>query len=173
MSYVIYKIVCDDVPDYVYIGSTIAFRQRKATHKQCCNNPNHKNYNLKIYQIIRENGNWENWRMVIINKCEEGLTKIQAHIIEEEFRVKLNGNLNMVKCYLTVEGRKEQKRNNSKKYIKTNKEVINEKQKEYYETNKQVINEKKKEYYETNKQKIAEKAKEKITCNCGCIVSKI
>jgi predicted GIY-YIG superfamily endonuclease len=34
MSYYIYKICCDDCPDFVYVGSTKAFRQRKAQHKQ-------------------------------------------------------------------------------------------------------------------------------------------
>jgi predicted GIY-YIG superfamily endonuclease len=68
MSYYIYKICCDDLPEFVYVGSTKAFRQRKNEHKSNCNNDN-KKHNFKLYQTIRENGGWENWRMVIIDEC--------------------------------------------------------------------------------------------------------
>tara|TARA_R110000803_G_scaffold16211_1_gene44535 strand:- start:277 stop:777 length:501 start_codon:yes stop_codon:yes gene_type:complete len=127
MSYVIYKIVCDDVPDYVYVGSTSAFRQRKARHKNECNNETGKTYNRKLYSIIRENGGWDKWRMVIIHECEEGLTKTQAHIIEEEFRVKLNGNMNTIKCYTTKDEVHANRIVNDAKYRNNNKELISEK----------------------------------------------
>jgi hypothetical protein len=29
MSYCIYKIVCDDLPEFIYVGSTKAFRKEK------------------------------------------------------------------------------------------------------------------------------------------------
>ena len=66
MPYCIYKICCDDVPDYVYVGSTKAFRERKRHHKYSCTNVNGKSYHSKIYTTIRDNGGWDNWRMVII-----------------------------------------------------------------------------------------------------------
>ena len=157
MRYCIYKIVCDDLPDYVYVGSTMNFINRKWQHKNICNNINSKGYNYKIYQIIRENGGWANWRMVVIHECDEGLTKTQAEIIEEEHRVTLNANMNTVKCFRTDEEKKEW----FKKYnVK------------YHETNKEVLNEKSKEYYNNNKNDILEKAKEKMTCECGSIFSK-
>jgi hypothetical protein len=34
MSYYIYKICCDDLPEFVYVGSTKAFRQRKTNINQ-------------------------------------------------------------------------------------------------------------------------------------------
>ena len=49
-----------------YIGSTTNFRGRKWNHKDCCNNPNHKYYNIKQYQYIRDNGGWDVWKMVWI-----------------------------------------------------------------------------------------------------------
>ena len=66
---VIYKIVCNDlnVKD-CYVGHTIQFRERKASHKSKCNNEKNKLYNLNIYQIIRENGGWSNWSMIEIEK---------------------------------------------------------------------------------------------------------
>lgn len=94
MSYYIYKICCDDCPDFVYVGSTKAFRQRKLDHKKNCNNGDTK----KLYTTIRENGGWDNWRMVTIEDCGE-ITLTEARIKEEEYRVKLNANLNMLKCY--------------------------------------------------------------------------
>ena len=158
MGYCIYKIVCDDVPDYIYIGSTSNFTNRKCNHKSRCNNINAKKYNQKLYSTIRENGGWDNWRIVIINECEEGITKTQAHIIEEEFRVKLNANLNMVKCFTTEEEKEEYNKEERKEYYK-----------EYYKENKEKKKEYSKEYSENNK----EKRKEKITCECGCKICKM
>jgi hypothetical protein len=97
MSYYIYKICCDDLPDFVYVGSTKAFRQRKKSQKDC-NNENSKKYNRKLYTTIRENGGWDNWRMVIIEECGE-ITFTEARIKEEEYRVKLNANLNIKMLY--------------------------------------------------------------------------
>ena len=175
-KYVIYKIVCDDMPEFIYVGSTTNFTQRKKSHKNACNNINNKSYNYKIYQIIRENGGWENWRIVIINECEQGLTKTQAHILEEEFRVKLNANLNGQKCYTTIEEAKEYNKEYRKGYNERNKETIAERAKKYKENNKQTIKEYnkvwQKEFYENNKEAIAEKSKEKVTCECGCEIRK-
>jgi hypothetical protein len=66
MSYCIYKIVCDDLPEYIYVGSTKAFRKEKQ-HKSKCNN----GHTQKLYTTIRENGGWDNWRMVMIEECGE------------------------------------------------------------------------------------------------------
>jgi hypothetical protein len=71
MSYYIYKICCDDCSDFVYVGSTKAFRQRKNKHKNDCTNENSSNFNLKLYNTIRENGGWDNWRMVIVEELGE------------------------------------------------------------------------------------------------------
>ena len=151
MSYYIYKICCDDLPDFVYVGSTKAFRQRKITHKSNCYNENKKTYNYKLYSTIRENGGWDNWRMVIIEDCGE-ITFTQARIKEEENRMKLNGNLNSQKCYITEEEYYERQR---------------KQRKEYYENNKEKCNEYMKEYREKNEEILKEKKSKKITCECG------
>ena len=59
---IIYKIVCKDekIAD-LYVGHTTNFVKRKCLHKNSCNNLNNK---LKIYNIIRENGGWDNWEMI-------------------------------------------------------------------------------------------------------------
>jgi len=74
-----------------------------------------------------------------------------------------------------------------KKYYVNHKEEIAEQKKEYYENHKEEIavyfkkyteNHKEeiteyfKKYYENHKEEIAEQKKEKITCECGCIISK-
>ena len=66
---IIYKIVSNDLNiNDVYVGHTTNFIKRKAHHKSHCNNINSKKHNLKVYKTIRENGNWDNWNMVEIEK---------------------------------------------------------------------------------------------------------
>ena len=147
MKYYIYKICCDDVKDFVYVGSTQNIRCRKNHHKSICNNENDKKYNRKIYQTIRANGGWEKWRMVCIHE-QECETKTQAVIIEERYRQELNANMNSQRCYRTEEQNKE--------YMK-----------EYNKERKEETKEYNKEYYENNKEEIKEKTSKKYTCACG------
>lgn len=153
MVYYIYKIVCNDVSitDF-YVGSTTCFRKRKCCHKSICNNPNDNRYNVKIYQTIRENGGWDNWRMVIVEEMEEGTTLIQARIREEHYRVDLEASLNVRSAYIELT-EKEYK----KEYQQTNKEIIKEYKKKYYQTNKETI----KEYEKANRDKINEQQRER------------
>jgi hypothetical protein len=162
MSYCIYKIVCDDLPEYIYVGSTKVFRSRKCKHKHNCNNGNTE----KLYTTIRENGGWDNWRMVIIEECGE-ISFTEARIREEENRMKLKANLNMKKCHRTEEELKEYKKEYKKEYHEANKEELKEYKKEWYETNKEKIIEHNKDYHETNKEKIKVRVNQKITCECG------
>ena len=149
-DYLFYKIVNEELPDYVYIGSTGCFIKRKQKHKDACNNPNSKSHNFKLYKTIRDNGGWEKWNMVIIDKLDKS-TLIDARIKEEKLRQEYNGNLNSRKAYINVEERKEEK-------------------KDYYEKNKQIIKKNQKNYYQDNKEYLIEKKKEKMTCECGSII---
>tara|TARA_R110000824_G_scaffold106295_2_gene251111 strand:- start:115 stop:519 length:405 start_codon:yes stop_codon:yes gene_type:complete len=88
------------------VGSTCNWRGRKSQHKSCCNNPNSKEYNYKIYQIIRANGGWDNFKMIQIG-FREKLTLRQAEGIEEEYRVELRANMNSIKCSSGYETKKE------------------------------------------------------------------
>ena len=155
---VIYKIKHNE--DYddlnIYVGSTTNFRCRKCEHKSNCNHENCKDYNLKIYQYIRDNGGWDQFVMVLIeeypcNSKNEKEIRERYHI--DILKPKLN-------CNIPTRTKKEYKNNN--------KEKIREQSKIYYENNKDEINEKKKEYYKNNKHKRSEK----ITCQCGSIVRK-
>jgi len=143
---IIYKLCCKDLSiTEVYIGHTTDFRKRKNCHKSDCNNEKHKNYNLKVYQFIRDNGNWDNWDMIEVERFEaidgNNAKKRERYWIEE-----LKANLNYV--------------------------IPTRTKKEYRENNKETISEKKKKYNEKNKEKINEKAKEKVQCECGCEISR-
>ncbi len=61
---VIYKIVCNDLSiTDCYVGSTTDFTKRKCKHKSLC-----LKSDMKLYSFIRNNGNWENWAMLEIEK---------------------------------------------------------------------------------------------------------
>ena len=185
-DYIFYKIVNDDLPEYIYIGSTACFSKRKRGHKTTCNNSHRPGYNLKLYQTIRENGGWDKWQMIVIDKLDQ-TTLLNARIKEESLRKEYNGNLNTIKAYRTDEERKE----DVTKYNKANKEAITEKVKEYRDNNKIYISEKQKEYRDNNREVLIEyhknyrqknkesinekaekKAREKVTCECGVILRK-
>ena len=72
-NYIFYKIFTEDC-DETYVGSTANFKSRKMSHKSCCYNENDKNHNLKIYQTIRANGGWNQWKMIQIGK-RDNITK--------------------------------------------------------------------------------------------------
>jgi len=96
---IIYKIVCKDetIVD-VYVGHTTNFVQRKYTHKIACNNLNN---NLKIYNVIRCNGGWDNWNMIEIAKynCKD---VTEARIKEQQHYDILKASLNSCPPYVDM-----------------------------------------------------------------------
>ena len=92
---IIYKIVCSDlnITD-LYVGHTTNFTKRKTAHKTSCNNENSFSYNLKLYQMIRENGGWDNWNMIEIEKysCNDGN---ESRARERYWYEQLKANLNV------------------------------------------------------------------------------
>ena len=164
---IIYKIQHKTIDELIYIGSTTNFAKRKNQHKSNCYNEKDKEYNEKKYVMIRKNGGWDMFDMVLVKKypCNDYL---EARQEEEKIRRELNANMNSIRCFRTQGDVKE----SGKQYYENNKEEINERVKKYYETNKEEINERKKIYYETHKQTIHVKKKEKLECECGCFTSK-
>ena len=55
----IYNIEHTDDETLLYVEHTTNFDKRKAQHKSCCKNENDKRFHLKLYQMIRNNENWE------------------------------------------------------------------------------------------------------------------
>jgi hypothetical protein len=120
----IYKLVCNDIniKDF-YIGSTVNFRRRKTEHKGVCNNSNTSHYNYKVYQCIRNNGGWDNWNMVLVEKtpCAD---RLELRKIEREFMEKLGSSLNSISAYKSKAEYYEYHKESNKEYYKFNKNKI-------------------------------------------------
>ena len=100
---IMYKLVPKDLnSDLHYVGHTTNFRCRKSQHKRTCNTITYTNYHLKVYKMIRENGGWEEWEMIEIEKfpCNN---KREAEKRERELMEKFNANLNMRKSFTSNE----------------------------------------------------------------------
>jgi predicted GIY-YIG superfamily endonuclease len=139
MEYTIYKIICKDenIKD-CYVGSTKDFNKRKAQHKIDL-----QHRKMKLQTIINNNGGWDNWNMIEIEKiiCEN---YNEARQKERYYYEKLNATLN------------------SQQPVRYNYENLNQ-QKNYYIKNKELIIEKNKQYYVNNKEIILQKC----LCICG------
>ena len=185
---IMYKIVCKDlnVKD-CYVGHTTDMTKRKCCHKHVCNNEKNKDHNLKIYKIIRENGGWDNWTMVLVETfpCKD---KHEACRREREVFEELDAKMNTLRPYITQEEfkdlkqqyyqeHKEEHKEKHKKYCEEyyqeHKEDLKQNQKKYREEHEEEIKKYLKQYREKNKEKIAEKMKEKIECEfCSKLLQK-
>jgi len=177
----IYKIEHNDDESLVYVGHTTNFDKRKTQHKSNCKNDNGKHYNFKVYQMIRENGGWEKFLMLEVEKypCAD---KREAERRENEVMKELKSSMNTNKSFITQEMSEYHKeyhtnyyelhklkiKERSKEYKKNNKLKIQERDKDYRDNNKLKIQKKKKDYREANKLKLNEKVK----CECGCEINK-
>ena len=118
---IIYKIQCKDrnCRD-VYVGHTTNFINRVLSHKRCSGNI--ANTNIKLYRTIMENGGWDNWDMIEIEKYNcSNLT--EARIREQYYYELLNANLNSVPPYKIkivekIENKKDDKEKNYKFFCK-------------------------------------------------------
>tara|TARA_R110002073_G_scaffold64944_3_gene162522 strand:- start:312 stop:917 length:606 start_codon:yes stop_codon:yes gene_type:complete len=173
----IYKLVSKDLDiKHCYIGSTTCLKERKRQHRFCCNNPHSKAYNNLKYKIIRENGGFANWEMVLIHyyPCE---TKLELHKEERRIKEVYNDDMGMsIPSRTKIEWNAENKdhiKDYLKQYNEDNKDKISRSQKQYKEDNKDHIKDYRKQYREENKNKISEYGKIKIECNvCNCMVRK-
>ena len=179
-SSIIYKLLKKDDfnNENIYIGSTCNFKNRKCRHKFNTCSEKSKNYNMFLYDYIRNNGGFDDWTMIQIEnfKCD---TKKELEARErywiELLKPKLNSrvptrtlkeckmdNIERYKSYNKqyVQKNKEIIAKKGKKWREDNKEVIKEQRKKYYETNKELILKKQQEYGQKNKEIIAEKRKE-------------
>jgi len=118
INYKIYKIASlDPNVKEIYVGSTVDLKQRKALHKHSCNNENSNRHHLKVYQYIRDNGGWENFKFYVLEelKCNE----YQAELREEYWRKEVNATLNGKMCRFDGDRKEYQKgyRDNNKGYL--------------------------------------------------------
>ena len=170
----IYKLCCKDLNiTELYVGHTTDMRKRKTKHKHSCINKKNIKYDLNVYNFIRDNGNWDNWDMIEIERYN-AIDGYDARKRERYWIEELKATLN---CKLPTQTQKEYVENNKeiinekkKVYRETHKEEIKERNKEYNEKNKEIIAIKKKEYAENNKEYFKTYYTEKITCECGCLI---
>ena len=120
---VIYKIQHKDNNDLLYVGHTTNFTKRKNEHKSGVNNVKGNAYNVKLYQMIRENGGWDDFNMVVIKDfpCEN---KQQATTEEDRIMREMKATMNTNRAS-----------HSRKEYSQDNKEYF----REYYEKNKEKI----------------------------------
>jgi hypothetical protein len=143
---IIYKLVCNNptITD-VYVGHTTDFIRRKTNHKCRCNTEKNNGYNCYVYQFIRDNGGWDNWSMVEIEKYSCNDIR-EAEARERHWLETLGATLNMV--------------------------VPTRTRQEHRQENRDKINEYERKNYYKNREKINEKKKEKIVCECGAETTK-
>jgi len=125
----IYRFVCNDINIInTYVGSTTNWSHRKTTHKCCCINPNNKGHQFNVYQVIRANGGWNNWNMVLVENypCNG---RREAEQREQYWKEYYNDNMGMNKAFRTEEQRVE--------YKETHKEQLAEQNAKYRATHKE------------------------------------
>jgi hypothetical protein len=139
-----YQIVCKDKNvDLKYNGHTRNFYLRQIQHKYSCKTSTNKDYNCKLYKLIREQGGFDNFKFIILevhfvnNICE-------ARIRERYWYDLLNSNMN-------------------KQVPNRNKNSI-----EFKQYSKQCAKNK----IRIRTEQYIENRKIQITCDCGLISSK-
>jgi len=190
---IIYKLVHkDDLYDEnIYTGHTTDFICRKNSHKSKCNTPTNDQYNQKKYKYIRENGGWDEWLMIEIEKypCKDEHEAIaRERVIQTEMKAKLNSVIagrTTKEWYVDnrekqLDKQKQYYHNNREKCLEKNKQYnldnndeITEYKKQYYRDNREKLSKKSKQYHEDNYDKILEQKKQKIPCDhCGVLITK-
>jgi hypothetical protein len=145
---VIYQFVCKDVNILDrYIGRTINFVKRTYAHKTACNNMLSPHYQLYVYQFIRENGGFDNWSMIEVEKypCKN---KLEASKRERYWFEKLHATLNKQVPSRTLQ-----------EYKSVNRELLNAKNKIYYNKNIDTIREHRTVYKSKNRESLNAKNK--------------
>jgi gas vesicle protein len=135
----IYKIEHIENESLVYVGHTTNFNKRKGEHKSNCKNENRKAFNFKLYQMLRDNGGWDRFKMIEVEKypCKD---KREAGRREDEIMTELKASINSHRASRT-----------QNQYYEDNKGRNQEYMKQYREDNKEKIQEYTKEYNDANK----------------------
>ena len=140
---IIYKIQHKDNNDLLYVGHTTDFTKRKYNHKSSVNNEKGNLYNLKLYQMIRENDGWDNFNMIVVKEFPcENLREAEAE--EDKVMREMKATMN------------ERKASRSR-------EELQEYRHQWYEDNKEYFREYYHQYYVENKEKI----NKVCICECG------
>ena len=93
---IIYKLQHEDDESLLYVGSTTNFTHRKSQHKNNTKNSNGKQYNEKLYKMIRENGGFESFKMIQIKEfpCS---SERESEAEEDKVMLELKSTMNTKK----------------------------------------------------------------------------
>ncbi len=163
--YTMYKILPKNRElNYCYVGHTSNFSKRKDAHFKCSTNTNNNKHHHLVYQTIYNNGGWDSWEMIEIEKyvCN---TREKARMREQQLILDHKANINTLRAYITEEERKKRKQEITNKYRVENKELLKEQTKKYKEEHKDVIKEQMHKYRQERKAELYEKKKEYIKAN--------
>jgi hypothetical protein len=152
----IYRFICNDINIInTYVGSTTDWNNRKRQHKCNCINLSVKQHNLKMYQIMRENGGWDNWNMILIENypCN---SRREAEQREQYWKEHYNDDMGMNDATLNNKKRLDK----HKKYRDDNSIQLLNKKKEYYQINKEAILLKVNQYRKDHKEEINQKRRD-------------
>ncbi len=165
---VIYKIKHTEKDDLLYVGHTTDFTKRKSSHKQVCNNPKQKHHSLKVYEMIRNNGGWDSFKMLEVKKypCTD---RREAAAEEDRIMKELKATMNSRGAVLDSVRAKEMKQ----LYRERNKESISLKEREYRESHREQYANHHKNYYALHKEEIKANQNELVRCECGQFMRKI
>jgi hypothetical protein len=117
----IYKLICEDDPEFLYVGSTKNWKSRKKNHKdRSTYNETKGQSKLKVYQQIRALGGWDKIKMVLIEhyECQ---SKREAEAREQYHIEQLKPNMNAFRAYRTEEKRVKENRLRCSLFYKANK----------------------------------------------------
>jgi hypothetical protein len=140
---IIYKIQHNDIDELIYVGHTTDFTKRKSAHKTNTHNDKGKPYNRQLYKMIRDNGDWDCFKMIEIKKfpCND---KREAEAEEDKVMRELKATMNMNRAFVKAEDIIEDRR----AYRATHAEDIKEKAKIFRATHAEEVKEKAKIYRE-------------------------
>jgi hypothetical protein len=149
----IYKLCCLDTNiTEIYVGCSTDYKSRKQSHKRRCCNETDPKHHYKVYQFIRANGGWENWRMILLHDfpCN---SKRELEQEETKMMIKLKSELNDRYSFQTEEIKRasmDRKNKQKKEKLATDSEY------------REKLNKQKRESYHKNSEEILKKQREKL-----------
>ena len=140
----VYMLYHDNFEEF-YVGSSINMRRRRNAHRTDCKNEKSPNYNVPIYQFIREHRGIDEWNFVILKETHD--YKIWEQKFIELYCPSLNSRNAM--CIDSVI----RNRIRTKKIAEKNKERIKNYQQKYRDQHKEKARLYNKEYKQRKKWK--------------------
>ena len=173
-----YKLVCNDINvKDMYIGHTTEFTKRKHEHKKRCCNPTNPKHHFYVYEVIRQNGHWENWDMILIDTitCENRLDALKK---ERDLYEMLKPSLNTFRPVRT----EDERLNYHKEHYHKNIESIAERHKKYRDEHAEECKKDRKnnpekyrkldrQRYLKRRDKVLEDNKQTLECYCGSTIT--